>query len=185
MSQMEASSRPPPTHIPCTAAISGWRQRAIASMAPCVSLPYSRAWAALLRTCGNSAMSAPTEKALPPAPASTIQRRLSSASKPSKRVPSWRHMAVLTQLCLSGRSSVTRTSGPSRDTRIASVMARRGLRLASLVSSRRCDRLRSPPNHRKHLTVHRRAVRRSIGRRWRAFDPLAAREDRIVARPTS
>ena len=45
-------------------------------------------------------------------------------------------------------------------------------------------RLSRPPNHRKHLTIHRGTMRRRIRRRGWAFNPLAAREYRIIARPT-
>ncbi len=123
-SQAVASSQPPPTASPRTAAMTGigivvnaLRQTARLSL-------YSAASAALMRVFGNSLMSAPAANALSPAPRSTTARSPDSPARSSSSRFSRRQLARLSAFCACGwlsvinatfrwRCSATRSTTPS------------------------------------------------------------------------
>src|SRR6185312_12715120 len=122
-SHISATSSPPPTHTPWIIATVGCGHSPIERIVAWISSPYFLPCAALARTSGNSAISAPAANAFVPAPRTMTQRRLSSAESSRMRVPRSVHEASDMALSLSGRSSTTVAMAPSRSTRTAAVMA--------------------------------------------------------------
>ena len=110
-SERIASSRPPPMANPSTAAITGtgqWRRRkAICSNISCWANHVSS-----VIPC-RSLRSAPTEKALCPAPVRTTARTVLSQKSASKQARRSSHMAVFMAFRTSGRLSSTVTPKPS------------------------------------------------------------------------
>ena len=116
MSQSAASPKPPPTQRPSISATTGCRHARTDWNAGFPTRAYSRAFSAELRVASNSEMSAPAEKARPPAPRSTTHRRSASRSHASMISRSRRDIATDIALSFSGRFSTTVAIGPSRVT---------------------------------------------------------------------
>src|SRR4051794_9889809 len=103
MSQAMASSHPPPSARPLTAAMAGFGKSSIASKARCID--ESSAVCAVYRE--TSPMSAPAANALVPAPVKTRAPTVSSSTSPASTSRSSAISRSFSALCTAGRDSVT------------------------------------------------------------------------------
>ena len=113
--QAIASSHPPPSANPLTAAMTGFPSRSIRSNTPCPSsacaLPASGV------SVESSLMSAPATNAFSPAPVRMTTRTASSACSARIACPSSASVAALSALSTFGRLTVTVARAPSSSTR--------------------------------------------------------------------
>src|SRR5438876_591606 len=88
-----------------------------------MTCPYSIACVLFARSVANSAMSLPGENAFSPAPRTMMHRRSSSLDRPSIAAPNSCHIGLVSAFSFSGRFSTTVAMGPSRVTRMSSLMS--------------------------------------------------------------
>src|SRR5215468_6944712 len=114
-SQARASSQPPPSANPLTAATTGSGSAEMTSITRCPSAPKCRARSASIPFI--SAMSAPATKAFSPAPVTIIPRTSERSARSPAIFSSSCSVLVSSAFSDFGRSTVTVANGPSTSSR--------------------------------------------------------------------
>ena len=110
--QAIASSQPPPSVKPLSAAITGLPSASMASNTRCPAVACALPWAG--DCTASSLMSAPATKAFSPAPVSTMARTDASARSVAITCPSSAIVGALSAFIFAGRLMVTTATAPSR-----------------------------------------------------------------------